>query len=79
MISDLYNLGAGYNPLNAAGTFEITAIDAWNESSLDNFTVTFDGVNYSTTNGTVDTGQEENASRTCNLTFYTPHHQVRSY
>lgn len=70
-ITELYNSGNGYQPYAAASSnASVQADDIYTSSAITNFTVTFDGSNYSTTNGTVILPVLTNTSSLWNLTYY---------
>lgn len=68
---DLYNSGAGFNPYtDSVVNATISAEDSYTGSSLTNFTATWNGTNYTTTNGTVTLPILTNTTSLWNLTYY---------
>lgn len=70
-IAELYNSGSGFQPYaTGASNATATAQDSYTSASLTNFTLTFNGNNYTTTNGTVVLPVLTNTTSLWNLTYY---------
>ena len=65
-ISVLYNYGVISMPSN---NFTVTAYDSFSGSSIDNFSLTIDNINYNTTSGSITTHILNNDTNTYNIIF----------
>ena len=65
-ISNLYNIGAISMP---SSNFTVTAYDSFSGSSIDNFSLTIDNINYNTTSGSITTHILNNDTNTYNIIF----------
>lgn len=59
--------------------FTITAVNAWNSSSINTFNATINGTTYNTTTGTITTDILNNASSLFNITLLADGYSTRTY